>query len=757
MNRRTKMLIGLNGTHGLPSKMVVRVSEGMFLLKEMIGRPLVWASLALVPLIGLNAAEKPDYWAVEDAAARAKLPEFKVIPAAKQNELTPANGFPKEETFRNWSRSHGDNGSARFSALTQINKGNVTQLTEAWVYHSGDGKGNIQCNPVIVDGVMYAPTVGQHVVAVDATNGKELWRHKPEGRPAYRGLIYWAGRNNSGARLFFSAGKHLYALNPKTGLPVESFGKTGRTELPGNSAGNFGAATAGPAIFEGIIVVPGFEKDVWGFDVVTGKHLWTFHTVPVEGEYGYDTWDRPQNNAANCWGGMALDEVRGIAYIATGSPKPNFMGMQHRGENLFANCVIALDARTGKRLWHFQEIHHDIWDLDIPSPPVLTTITRGGKKVDAVASVTKIGNTLLLDRVTGKPVFPVRERRAPTSKLPGEITAPYQPYYELPEPFTKQEFKADDVTTRSPEAAEFVRDRIKSLQFGWFLPLSDRKVTAFFGVHGGAEWTGAATDPTKGRIFVSASELPWLMSLIVNDEPRFDPKAKPTHGEEIFRLACAQCHGNDRMGIGVAPPLRGLRHRMKDEEVIALLKTGRGLMPVAPPLGADDQRALLDFLFLRDRDIPANQDKPERPSYVQAGWNRFLDQDGYPASKPPWGTLNCLDLNTGKILWKVPLGEYDELTKQGMPKTGTENFGGAIATAGGLVFCGGTRDEKFRAFDADSGAELWSVKLPFGGNVPPATYEVNGKQYVVIPATGGGKLGGPQGDTYVAFALPDKK
>jgi len=712
-------------------------------------------ALAITPCIFLHAAEKPDYWAVEDAAARAKLPPFQVIPAAKPGELTPANGFPKDDTFRNWSRSHGDNGSARFSALTQINKANVGQLTEAWVYRSGDGKGNIQCNPVIVNGVMYVPTVGQHIAAVDATNGKELWRFKPEGRPAYRGLIYWASKEAAGARIYFTAGKHLYALEAKTGTPIKSFGTEGRTELPGKSSGGFGAATAGPAIFENIIVVPGFEKDVWGFDVATGKQLWTFHTVPQPGEFGHDTWDRPQGNAANCWGGMALDEVRGIAYIATGSPKPNFLGMQHRGENLFANCVIALDARTGKRLWHFQEIRHDIWDLDIPAPPVLSTITRDGKRVDVVAAVTKIGNTLLLDRVTGQPVFPVRLRKAPTSTLPGEITAPYQPDIELPQPFVKQDYLPTDVTTRSEEAAEFVRDRLKSLQYGWFLPLSDRKVTVFFSVHGGAEWTGAATDPTKGRLYVSANEVPWLMSLIVNDEPPFDAKAKPTKGEEIFRAACAQCHGNDRMGIGVTPPLRGLRHRMKDEEVIALMQTGRGLMPIAPPMSAEDQKTLLDFIFLRDRPMPTNTVKPERPAYVQAGWSRFLDQDGYPASKPPWGALNCLDLNTGKILWKVPLGEYPELTKQGMAKTGTENFGGAIVTAGGLVFCGGTRDEKFRAFDADTGAELWSVKLPFGGNVPPATYEVNGKQYVVIPASGGGKLGGAQGDAYVAYALPD--
>jgi quinoprotein glucose dehydrogenase len=304
---------------------------------------------------------------------------------------------------------------------------------------------------------------------------------------------------------------------------------------------------------------------------------------------------------------------------------------------------------------------------------------------------------------------------------------------------------------------DWAKDQLKSARFGWFLPLTEGKKTVFYNVHGGAEWTGACADPTRGRLYVTANEVPWLMSLLVNDEPRFDPKAMPTHGEEIFRQTCVQCHGLDRMGIGVAPPLRGLRHRLKDADVIALLKTGRGLMPVAPPMSDADQKALLDFLFLRDRPapkIPAT--KADRPQFVQTGWSRFLDAEGYPACKPPWGTLNCVDLNSGKLLWKVPLGEYDELKKQGVPKTGTENFGGAMVTAGGLVFAGGTRDERFRAFDADTGEELWSAKLPWGGYAPPATYEVNGRQFVVISATGGGKLGGPTGDAYVAFALPKR-
>ncbi|MBI3192507.1 MAG: PQQ-binding-like beta-propeller repeat protein, partial [Pedosphaera parvula] len=535
------------------------------------------------------------------------------------------------------------------------------------------------------------------------------------------------------------------------GKVIESFGRGGRVKLA------HGARVA-PAIFERTLVISGYLKDVEAFDAITGEPRWTFHTVPAPGEFGYDTWDQIQPNAANCWGGMALDVQRGIAYITTGSPKPNFLGMLHRGDNLFANCVVAIDVRTGKRLWHFQEIRHDIWDQDVPAPPILTTITRDGRKVDVVAAVSKIGNTLLLDRVSGKPIFPFRLRRAPTSTVPGEVTAPYQPDVELPQPFTRQEFTFDQVTDRDDEIREAVLGQVKSLQYGWFLPINDRKVTVFYNVHGGAEWTGACVDPTRGRLYVSANQVPWLMSLIINDEPPEDPKAPITRGKEIFLQTCAQCHGPDRNGIGVAPPLRGLRHRLDDAGVIAQLTTGRGLMPAAPPMTDADRKALLDFLFLRDR--PARKGplpKPERPSYIQNGWNRFLDTEGYPACKPPWGTLNCVDLNTGKLLWQVPLGEYDELTRQRVPKTGTENFGGATVTAGGLVFVSGTRDNKIRAFDAESGAELWSHPLPLHGTAPPTVYEANGREFVVLPATGGGKLGGPTGDAYVAFALPNRK
>lgn len=717
-------------------------------------RPRTWRD-PVAPQSSTNSAR---YWQIEDPREREKLPLYQTIPAATPGELTPANGLPQRAVYRTWQRSHGDNGGTRFSALDQINRSNVTNLQAAWTYHSGDGSNYIQCNPIIAGGVMFGPTAGKHIVALNAATGQELWRFKPDGagKPAFRGLIYWPGRTGAAARVIFPAGKYLYALNPQTGRPLGGFGVNGRTELPGNAQGDFGAATAGPTIFENILVIPGFEKDVWGFDVVTGKLLWTFHTVPQPGEFGYDTWDRPEPYGANCWSGMAMDEARGIAYVTTGGPKPNFIGVGHRGDNLFANCVIALDARTGRRLWHFQEIRHDLWDLDVPAPPTLGTITRDGRRVDVVAVVTKIGNTLLLDRVTGKPIFPFRLRRAPTSDLPGEVTAPYQPDLELPEPFSPQEFTAADLTTRTEEAADFARTQFQSATTGWFRPGSDGRANLYFNIDGGAEWTGACLDPDTGRLYVSANHIGWLITIFRDDDPPDDPRAPKTRGQTLYETTCAQCHGMNRLGIGTAPALRGLRHRMDDATVTRQIRNGKFAMPAIPEsqLSATDLQALLDYLMLRDRPLPPAQ-PTERPVYSFSGYPRFLDPEGYPANKPPWGTLNCLDLNTGKLVWKVPLGEHPELTRQGVPKTGTENYGGAIVTAGGLVFCAGTRDKRIRAFDKDTGAELWSAALPWVGNAPPATYEVDGRQFLVIPATGS-KLETQRGDAYVAFALPQK-
>jgi quinoprotein glucose dehydrogenase len=703
-----------------------------------------------------SRGDSTNYWAVEDAAARARLPLYQVIPAAKPEELTPANGFPKGKTFSTWERSHGDNSGMRYSTLQQINRGNVSNLEVAWIYHSRDKGAPLQCNPIIVRDTMFTPTPGKFIAAVNAVTGVELWRFKPEDRPAFRGLIYWAGRGRAGERVMFCSGEHLYALDPKTGRPIADFGEGGQALLPGVAERDFGAATAAPTIFENIIIVPGFEKDVWGFDIASGQLLWTFHTVPQPGEFGYDTWDKVEPYGANAWAGMALDEKRGIAFITTGSPKPNFNGVRHRGQNLFANCIVALDARTGKRLWHFQEIRHDIWDLDISAPPTLATITRAGRKVDVVAAVTKIGNTLLLDRTSGKPIFPFRLRRAPTSDVPGEQTWPYQPDLELPENFSKLEFTADDLTTRTEEAAEYVRTRFKSMRAGWFLPCTEGRPTLNFDVDGGGEWTGECIDAETGRMYVTANHIGWAISMFRDDEPPYDPNAPKTPGQKIFEKTCAVCHGANRMGLGIYPPLRGLRHWMSEEAVTKQIREGKNAMPANPQLSEADMKALVGFLLLRDRPEPVAETKTERPVYSFNGYPRFLDQEGYPANKPPWGTLNCIDLNTGKLVWKKPLGEYPELAAKGVPITGTENYGGAIVTAGGLVFCSGTRDNKIRAFDKTTGEELWSATLPWAGSAAPATYEIDGRQYVVIPATGVLHLGTPRGDAWVAFALPTR-
>lgn len=709
------------------------------------------ALAALVGSAGLGAQSSP-LPPIEDAAARAALPEFAEIPAASAARLTPANGWPTLESYRQWHRSHGGPTSNRFSPLTEITTANVRDLKVAWTFNSGDGTRTVQCNPIVVDGVMFAPTAGRQMVALDAATGRELWRFIPERTkesaeeiPARRGLLYWPGDADAGPRLLFPCGNWIYALDPGTGTRIASFGENGRTPLPAGG-------TVGGAVYRRVYVVPGYTGGVFGYDVATGKQRWTFRTIPEPGEFGAETWKtRVQPRGANCWSGMALDESRGIAYIATGSPKPNFSGPMHLGDNLFANCVVALKAETGERLWHFQEIRHDIWDLDIASPPNLVTVLHRGRRVDAVAQVTKVGNVYLLDRVTGEPLFPVRLRRAPVSRVPGEETAPYQPDPELPEPVARQDFRREDITNRTPEAKAFIEKKLERANLGFYAPVDYARPTVFNGLLGGTDWPGSAFDPRTGRLYVAASHTPWIITLKHDDDP--PPAVPATAGEETYRQFCIACHGPEREGIGIAPPLRALRQRMNDSQVLALLASGRGAMPPLP-LPEAQRQSLLDFLMARDRGVAPPMPKAGPQPLAFDGYKRLLDHEGYPGSKPPWGTLNCIDLNTGRIEWRVPLGEYEALTRAGVPKTGTENLGGATVTAGGLVFCGGTKDKTFRAFDSKTGAELWSAPLPSHGTTPPTTYEVNGRQFVVIGTSGGGHLASAPSDAWVAFALP---
>lgn len=710
------------------------------------------ASCALVT----GAVWADDLTVVEDAAARARLPEFVTIPAATGDELTASTESSDGESHRTWTVSHGDAGARRYSALTQINRENVRQLREAWRYHSNDGTGTIQSNPIVVDGVMFGPTVGRAIVALDATTGAELWRlpmEKPariglQDAPARRGLVYWPGDREHGPRVVFASGYWLYAVEPKTGKLITDFGENGRTPLPTGG-------TAAGTIFQDTYIVSGLLGDIFSYDLRSGKQLWRFHTVPKEGEFGADTWKGTVRDGANCWGGVALDEGRAIVFAAIGAARPDFIGVERHGDNLYSDCVLALDARTGKRLWHFQNVRHDIWDLDNPAPPNLVTITRDGRRIDAVACVTKTGATLLLDRVSGKTIFPFRLRRAPASTLPGEVTAPYQPDPELPEAFSTPEVRLEDLTDRSPEAHAHVLKQVERATIGWFAPAAEAQPMLYRSSRGGAEWSGASIDVPTGRLYVSTNHLISLTTVYRSDEAERDPALPPSPGEQIYLQSCVGCHGAKRQGVGMVPSLVGLRHRMTDAEISSLLKTGRNGMPPSPPMTREAEGELLDYLMRRNQPPPAASKSTKTTApYFAVGYKFINDHEGYPGGKPPWGQLNCIDLNTGKMLWRVPLGEYAELTAQGVPKTGTENFGGPTVTAGGLVFCAGTRDEKIRAFDKDTGEELWSAKLPFGGYAPPSVYEVNGRQFIVIAASGGGKVGTAQGDAYVAFALP---
>ena len=712
-------------------------------------RNVLWALfLGLILGMSVEALAASDAWAIEDASARARLPDLQIIPAA--DAATPAeNSGHKPDTH--WYRSHGNHGSTRFSSLKEIHRNNVSGLKQAWVYHSGDGVGNIQCNPIAVDGILYMPTVGHCIVAVDGAHGKEQWRFKPEGQPAFRGLTYWNHAPDGQPRLLFNAGEWLYMLDPQNGKPITSFGKQGRART-----GHFRVA---PAVHNTLILLSGYEGDAFALDLETGQERWRFHTRPRAGEYGHETWSQVEAGA-NDWSGTALDSSRGIFYLTTGSPKPNFIGNSHRGDNLFSNCVIALDATSGKRLWHFQEISHDIWDLDLPAPPVLVSVHRGNELVDAVATVSKMGNTLLLDRTSGQPLFPFRRKKAPVSRLHGEETAPYQPALQRPQPFARPLFGMDQITRLSPEAHQAVLNQLHpseagaSANMGWFEPFEAGKPTAFFGIHGGAEWSGAAFDPSTGFLYVTSNELPWFPTVSRVPLKFTETAAHSLPGRKIYEKHCMACHGHSGEGSGVHPPLIRIGQRMTRKDIQSLLSTGRNLMPAASGLDDAMTHSLLDYLLFE----PSVQEKtpsPETtaPRYTYNGYPKLLDHEGYPGCQPPWGTLNCVDLNRGILRWQVPLGEHEILTQRGHSITGTENFGGATVTAGGLVFAAGTRDLKIRAFDAVTGEELWSHRLPFGGYAPPTTYEAMGKQYIVIPATGGGKLGGTQGDAYVAFAL----
>ena len=678
-----------------------------------------------------------------------------------------------------WAVYRADASGTAYSPLDQINRETVGQLEVAWTYHTGDASpGNrsaIQCNPLVANGTMYVTSPQLKVIALDPASGKELWRFDPflggQASGVNRGVTYWESADDR--RIFMSAGPYLYALNADNGALIGSFGREGKVDLReglGRDPAKLAVWATSPGIIfkdlliqgtalgEGYDAAPGFIR---AFHALTGKVAWTFHTIPQPGEPGYDTW--PKNayqevGGVNSWAGMSLDENRGLVFVPTGSAAFDFYGGNRKGKNLYANCLLALDAATGRLIWYYQLVHHDLWDYDLPAPPNLVTVRQNGKEVDGVAQVTKMGMVFLFDRETGAPLFPIEERPVPSSDLLGEEVWPTQPFPLMPPPFVRHQFTESEITDISPEAYATVKAKVQGARMGSiYTPPGTEGVVQFPGTRGGAEWGGASFDPLTGILYVNANEMPMLIKM-KQEEGDGETGLLASAGSRIYnRHNCATCHGADRAGTAAFPSLLNVSERQTSQQLAGLLQTGRGQMPAFPNLSEQEVEALIAFLAdskqAGDLTYPEADKGDPTTRYVHDGWNVLMDASGYPGVKPPWGTLNAIDLNNGDILWQVPLGEYQELTKLGIPPTGTFNLGGSVVTAGGLLFIGATTDEKFRAFDKETGKQLWEYPLPAGGYATPSAYQVAGQQYLVIAAGGGGKSGTASGDAYIAFKL----
>lgn len=721
---------------------------------------------------------------------------FVACVSSDKEELDPLN--------RDWPTYGGNSKGTRYSDLTQINLENVKNLEVAWIYETGDNKPgergrNIQTQPIVVDKVLYGVAPSMKLFAADAATGEEIWRFDPfldpDVKPVFhpiRGVAYWEDGDDK--RILYGVGPKLYAIDALTGKKVESFGVQGAASLheglgdmetvgrdvtelsvtltsPGMVYKNL--LIIGSAVSEGGNSAPGYIR---AFNIRTGKLAWVFKTIPRAGEYGYDTWSKDSYKklgGTNNWAGLVIDEKRGIVYAGTGAPSSDFYGGDRIGQNLFANSVLALNASTGERVWHFQTVHHDLWDYDLPTPPNLMTVTHNGKKIDAVAQATKDGYVFLFDRVTGEPLFPVEEVPVKsTYALPGEQPWPTQPRPTKPEPFAIQELNEDNLTNRTPEARAYVLERyINSRREGRYTNPS-LEGSLIFGMGGGAEWGGNASDP-NGILYQNSNNMLWWLQM--RENPNYGDQSNiQSKGTLLFNTNCASCHSIDSRaldnGAQAIPNLANIASRMSQEKVSSIIETGSGRMPSFQHLSKVDKEEIIDFLFRSGTKSPSadefhnpstviaksdnDSDFPYVPPYLNNGNTQFRDQDGYPALKPPWGTMNAIDMNTGDILWQVPLGEYPELVKQGLSNTGTENHGGPVVTAGGLVFIAATYDEKIRAFNSKTGAVVWEYTLPAGGFATPITYMVDGKQYIAI-AAGGTRYGLKPGGSYVAFALPD--
>ncbi|MEM7574810.1 MAG: PQQ-binding-like beta-propeller repeat protein [Bacteroidota bacterium] len=687
--------------------------------------------------------------------------------------------------YLSWQHYLGDPGRSHYSLLDQIDTNNVTQLQLAWSYASGGltsrRNTQIQTNPLIVDDQLFGVNAAMEVFALNATSGELLWTFSPpiqdaSGLGINRGFSYWATEDVQ--QLFFAAGPYLYALNPEDGSLVFEFGQEGRIDLRaglGRDPDQLSVVANTPgALFNDLLILgsrvqesPGAAPGhIRAYDVRSGEIRWTFHTIPQPEEYGADSWPEGVNlrvGGANSWAGMALDMEREIVYIPTGSAAFDFYGGDRIGDNLFANCLLALNARTGERIWHFQFVRHDLWDRDLPSPPNLLNVIQDGALIPAVAQITKSGHVFIFHRETGRPLFPIDEQAYPASSLIGEQAARYQPLPSLPAPFARQELKEEDLY--DPNRPAFIDDFVDHAQNenpttvlekfrsvrsdGQFVPPDTNGVIVYPGFDGGAEWGGAAVDPNKGILYVNSNEMAWILRM-----GKVDQNSGQALGKTLAQIHCARCHGGELQGIGETPELIQVKERLSPERISIIIQHGQGAMPGMSQLTELEIESITNYLSGLEENIDHRAELNVELPYYVAGFGRFKDDRGFPVVKPPWGKLSAIDMNSGEYLWQVPLGHEPDFEDPNYALSGLENYGGPVITAGGLLFIAATRDEKLRAFQLDNGKLLWEINLPAGGYATPATYAVAGRQYLVI-ACGGGKMGTNPGDQYLAFALPN--
>jgi quinoprotein glucose dehydrogenase len=699
-----------------------------------------------------------------------------------------------DDSRRTWSVYKADAASTSYSPLSQINRDNVHLLTQAWAFDpddaAGSRSGNAECNPIVVDDVMYLTSGRHRLYALHADSGTMIWSHDAfdsgEGGGVNRGVAYWENGNDK--RILYTAGNNLYAIDALTGTPVSGFGNQGVVSLNEGLRGDpatISVTASSPGIVFGDLLIVGGEVselygaepgDVRAYDIPSGALIWTFHTIPHPGEFGYETWPPDAwkyAGGANDWGGMSVDATRKMVFLALGSPTYDFYGADRKGENLFGNCIVALDATTGKYLWHFQTVHHDLWDYDLPAPPNLVTVRHNGKMIDAVAQTTKSGFIFLLDRDTGKPLFPVEERPVPASHVPGEEAWPTQPFPTKPPPYARQFMTSADLSDFSPRAHDSLVNRFNALRYdGLFTPPDLRGTLVLPGTRGGSNWGGGAVDPETAILYVKSNDSPEIDYLRKIDAPAGNSQESLLlQGKAIYATYCSTCHGKNRDGVeDMGPSLLTLGDMRKPEETIQKIMQGSGRMPAFSSILAGKEKAILTFLYDREETVSSRLESnileihandlatneavtSETEMYLNTtAYGHFRDIDGNPGIKPPWGTLNAIDLNTGAFAWSIPVGNHPELQSPGDPPTGSAGSGGPIVTAGGLVFIASTYDRKFRAFDKRNGSLLWEADLPGVGNATPSTYWSKGRQFVAVSVSGTREH---PASLLLSFALPE--